>query len=364
MTSDHAIASGLDTTLSSGMFGDGDALAADRDTLVEGQSWALCESVPEVRPTSGLQALVRVAERADRDRAGAEVSFSPLELDGEAAGSPADDPTGPAPWADGRRAWFVRDWAHPRTDALLRVTRQVLDFSGYAGDIDGHTPARRDGEAVAAGVALLERALPAATGHTLSLVRLVCVLRCDIPSMYLTQVPETVFVSDGLLRGHSALVVGECLLHESLHEKYTLLRLVRRLMRPGQSDTAGPRVLLPWSLTMGERRRFGVNRLLSTLHVYAHLSALHVAVLATGAHREHHAEARARLATTYERGAYLAEALRFPEVVEHLGPDGTRLRDWLAEDVLAPAAAAGATAGLALAPYPTGTWNREDLVSP
>ncbi|MFJ2821928.1 hypothetical protein ACIO7M_12525 [Streptomyces toxytricini] len=362
MKSSPDIATRLDTTLATGAFGDGNLLAADRDTLVAGQSWSLRRPAPVERPASGLEALHRIAERAERDRAGADVSFTSL-TEGDGDEGAATDPTCPAPWAEGHRAWFVRDWDHARTGALLRVTRQVMDFSGYTGAIDGHAPDHRDGDAVSAGVALLAEALPRTTAHTLPLVRVLCVLRGEIPSMYLTQVPESVFLSDGLLRTHSPLVVGECLLHESLHEKYTLLRLVRRLVRPGQSDTTGPRVLLPWSLTMGERRRFGANRLLSTLHVYAHLTALHVAVLASAAHRDHHAEARTRLTTNYERGAYLAQALRFPEIAGHLGPDGLRLRDWLTEDVLGPASAAGAADGMSLAPYPTGTWNREDLVS-
>lgn len=361
------IASRLDTDLSTGMFGDGDALAADRDTLVDGQSWSLRTHPPVARPASGPEALRRVAERAGRDRAGADVPFAALTEGAAPARSadPADpaDPTASAPWAKGSAAWFVRDWHAPRTGDLLRVTRQVMDFSGYTGRIDGHAPTRADHDAVSAGVALLERTVPGTTGHTLPLVRLLAVLRCDIPSMYLTQVPETVFLSDGLLRDRSPLVVAECLLHESLHEKYTLLRLVRRLLRPGQTDTGGPRVLLPWSLAMGERRRFGVNRLLSTLHVYAHLTALHVAVLTRAALEEHHPEARKRLTTNYERGAYLARALRFPEIGEHLGPDGLELRDRLAEDVLGPVSAAAAARGLSLAPYPTGTWKREDLVS-
>ncbi|GGL50496.1 hypothetical protein GCM10014719_59750 [Planomonospora parontospora subsp. antibiotica] len=245
---------------------------------------------------------------------------------------------------------------------MLNVVRAVFSFSGHEEEVGEGCLIERDHYSLARAQEILVKTMPNLTANTLSLVRLLVVLRTDIPSWYLTQIPESIGLGENLLRRESDLVIAECLLHECLHEKYTLMRLVRALVRPGYSDHNSPGVMLPWSLSMGERRVFKVNRLLSTLHVYAHLSAFHSAVLRTPGLGAHHAQAADRIRTNFERASYINQALQWTEVSCHLGGDGHALRDWLDRTALGFVRETSDVLGLGLQAYPTDQWTHDDLI--
>ncbi|MFI6884487.1 hypothetical protein [Streptosporangium canum] len=348
----------IDDALCSTSFGNNETISRDFEILLDGLAWAQGTPPPIAAAKTGGNAFDRIAQRARVEATGHDLAWNGLV---SAAGAVSTQAWREVPWTAGHSLWVVADWSSPPAQQLLALTRDVFRFSSYEGEISGGDLQERDLEAIRCARELLEAAIPATTANTLPVARVLLMPQTVVPSWYLTQIPETIGIGQAFLRKASDLVLAESIFHECLHEKYTRLRLVRSLLAPGYDDKESPGVLLPWSLYQSRPRIFRVNRLLSTLHVYAHLTALHATVLESMP--QHHGESVERLRVNYERAAYLCDSLTWPEIGDHLGPDGRELRDWLRAEALVSSHRIASAHGVELSAYPTGQWTRKELVT-
>ncbi|MEV4380822.1 hypothetical protein [Streptosporangium sp. NPDC049644] len=354
------VRSEIDSNLSSGPFGSYELLHEDHDTFLEGRAWAYhLESPPKTALTSP-QVLARISQRMNHDLTGYDLPWDRLS---PMLGETAERWTSPAPWLDGHPVWTITDWADADARQLLSLMREIFRFSAFDGEFQAGSVSSDDMAKVRRACSILQEAIPHISANTLPLVRLLLMPDTMVPSWHLMQIPESIGIGQTFLRQASDLVIAESILHECLHEKYVQLRLVRGLLASCYTDDSSPGVLLPWTLTQPRKRIFKVNRTLSTLHVYAHLTAFHAAVLETPELVEHHPEASARIRLNYERGAYLSEALSWREISNHLGSDGDHLHKWLESNALAPARKLARDREIGLRPYPTERWSRRELVS-
>lgn len=349
---------GIDAALCSTSFGNHKAISRDFDILLDGLAWAQDTNPPITATKTGGDAFDRITQRARIEATGHDLAWNGLA---RALGAASPQAWREIPWAAGHSVWVVEDWSAPAAEQLLALTRDVFRFSSYDGEITARDLQERDLEAIERARELLEAAIPATAANTLPVAHVLLMPQTVVPSWYLTQIPETIGIGQDFLRKASSLVLAESIFHECLHEKYTRLRLVRSLLAPGYHDDESPGVLLPWSLHQSRPRIFRVNRLLSTLHVYAHLTALHATVLESKP--QHHRESVDRLRLNYERAAYLCDSLTWPEIGDHLGPDGRELRDWLRAEALVSARRIARAHGIELSAYPTDQWTRKELVT-
>jgi hypothetical protein len=365
------LADRIDRELSAGPFGDAHGLLRDKELYYTGVAWAHSMEAPppwndpagggfDPLPSSfGRSALDMVRQPPVPFRT---LSDFPLSDRGSHHRTRARSVVRRRA-AEGDPGLLV-DWtADPAPSAVLRVAREVLAHSGFTGAIDPHTPSSGEAAAVDTGLSTAHALLPAVAATTFPFVSTVLVLRCTIPSMHAVQLPEMIMVGRELLARPSP-VVGEALLHESLHEKWNIARLTRRLMADGYTDAASPRVYLPWSPSDGGRRNFNAARLLSTLHVYAHLAAYYVAALgAASPSAPETAELARRAQRNFERAAFLESALRFERVDGQLGPDGRAMRDWLASVCLRPVQDTPGELSLDWRPFPVPDMTEQELVT-
>jgi len=174
-----------------------------------------------------------------------------------------------------------------------------------------------DVAAVTEAIALLGRVMPRVCANTVGLAPRLVKIANDIPSMHLSGSPGFVYVAERVLGGDT-WVLADALLHESLHEKSSLLRKFRGLLRPSYREATSATTFLPWSVDYGEERHFSTWRLLSAGHVYVHLYVLRCAL---GLRRE------ARI--PHDRARFMLDALARPEHDTDLDADGRRMREWL-----------------------------------
>lgn len=347
----------VDIALSSGPFGDGDQLALDANTLLQGRRWTRgADALPHpVRNSYDMAS--RLGSRAELDAFNAPLGHSALS---ETIAADVESWAAPLPWLAGETCWTVTDWAHGGSEAVLTVMRDRLAESGYHRPI---LPCRDSSvnavaEAFPQALRLLDDCLPGVSHATLPLVHLVAVVDTHINSWYIAQIPQTIGLGEGFLRQCSATELAESLLHECLHEKYSLIRDLRSILCAGQSDATGLGVRLPWSNSLGERRVFRIGRVLSTLHVYAHLAAFHARLTRDPSLR---GQAIGRLSTALTRAQFFLEMLNAPELRELLTREGLAFVDWMRVFAVGYAEQAASLLQLNLEHYDVGRMREEFL---
>ncbi|UXY31064.1 hypothetical protein [Streptomyces sp. HUAS TT20] len=308
-----------------GVVADADALLADRDVLYSGAAGATGLGDPKdlrnLPDGDGIAACLRRCA-IDRKLGGADpMSRTPRAWR-------TYDSTALRVHAAPALRIYVRDWITDSAAAVFeRHFVSVMTEQGIGEHARPFRVTTDDGIRVSRAVLLLRDLVPENTDSVLPFVHQIVVLDSPIPSLYLTQVPETVFVSAATLHGDT-LGLADALLHESLHEKMAVLRLTRRLVRPGYTDERSARVLLPWNLDQATPRWFTAGRVISAAHVYTHLAVLHATALRQGRPDETGCGSRTvrqRLATAVERAGFLLDSLELHSVRREFGPDGLLL---------------------------------------
>ncbi|MGW7384458.1 hypothetical protein [Streptomyces sp. NPDC054794] len=317
------------TWATTGVVADAGALLSDRDVLYSGAARATGLDDPlELRLAAEGDRIPVCLRRCalDRQLAGAEHGISALRKWTAYGSTALRVQAAPECWI------HARDWIPDSAGAVFeRLFVSAMARQGIGEHARPSEVTPDDEIRVSRAMLLLDELVPEIAAGVLPFVHQIVVLDSPIPSLYLTQVPETVFVSAATVHGDT-LGLADALLHESLHEKMAVLRLTRRLMRPVYTDEHSARVLLPWSLAHATPRWFNAGRVISAAHVYVHLAVLHATALRAG-HPQRTGCApqtvRRRLTTAVERGAFLLGSLELDGVRREFGPDGLVLHQKL-----------------------------------
>ncbi|MFE0516912.1 hypothetical protein [Streptomyces sp. NPDC058964] len=308
-----------------GVVADADALLSDRDVLYSGAAVATGLGDPkDLRNPPDGDGIPACLRRCAIDR----------KLGGADPGSRALRPwrwygsTALRVEAEPALRIHARDWISDSAAAVFeRHFVSAMTEQGIGAHARPFRVTANEEIRISKAVVLLRELVPEIAGSVLPFVHQIVVLDSPIPSLYLTQVPETVFLSAATVHG-DALGLADALLHESLHEKMAVLRLTRRLVRPGYTDEHSARVLLPWSLGQAAPRWFNAGRVISAAHVYTHLAVLHATALRrgrTGRTGCGPQAVRKRLAAAVERGGFLLAAIELDSIRREFGPDGQLL---------------------------------------
>ncbi|MFE0514851.1 hypothetical protein [Streptomyces sp. NPDC058964] len=126
----------------------------------------------------------------------------------------------------------------------------------------------------------------------------------------------------------SPLKTADAVLHEAAHQKFYDLLVCRRLVNPDYNYLGGALFGIPWNPVAGERRRMDCLRVLSTIHVYAHLLELLLSVREAGL--SDRGECDGMLTEYWQRAQFFDTAVRSGVVRTALGPDARAMVDWLA----------------------------------
>lgn len=350
----HATSS-IDATLSLGAFGQASAITDDVNVWLQGMAWAWSAAAPAQRVSTSGEAVERIWQRATL-----EAQVAPSRVRTLNTVPMVRHGWSPVTWS-GANAWVLADGREPAAEALRSWILEVLRYSHYEGPLEAVALTSQDTDQIAQAVALLEKATPRLVSSTLPVTKLIVVYETPIASWYMSQLPEVLGLSLNSLRGRTLLFLAEHILHECLHEKYNMLRLARPMVDASYDDARAPGVFLPWSPSEGERRVFRPDRLMSTLHVYSHLAALHAEVLRTDAYFDRD-EAAHRLQKCYERADYIASSLTWSPVAAQLGRDGVRFVSWLREQALAPALSVADSYGYRIKPFDMPSRPEEEFI--
>ncbi|MGW7384461.1 hypothetical protein [Streptomyces sp. NPDC054794] len=147
-----------------------------------------------------------------------------------------------------------------------------------------------------------------------------------IESAFIVPAPFVSVLNTRVLAG--ALKAADAILHEAAHQKFYDLLVCRRLVRPDHNYLSGAVFGIPWNPVAGERRRMDCLRILSTIHVYAHLLELLLSVQAAGLADPD--ECDGLLTEYWQRAQFFDTAARSEVVRSALGPDARAMVEWIA----------------------------------
>lgn len=245
-------------------------------------------------------------------------------------------PQAPVAIGTARAAWYAKlipalDKGKP-VDGATTFMSTVDGELGGLGDLMAYAfasvglgepiPHRADAagqQALAAAVGLLEEVLPRVAEQVLPFVSVGVVVENPIPSMYLSQTPEVIYVGHRMLE-RQTWELADAILHESLHDTSELARQVRHLFVPAYSEENSATTLLPWSVKQPTKRYFTTWRLLSACHVYVHLAGFRRAVDGPSAEE---------IQVPAERARFMLDHLLAPPHFDSLGEDGRVFVKWM-----------------------------------
>lgn len=325
--------------LAAGIFGHAVPLRGDISKYLDGIAWSCGLDRLDKEHEDGLgAALTDATERANLE-AKIDTSRFPVLPDIRSIKTGWRE----LPWPT--EAWTLGSWTDPAARQLFEWITGVLRGSNYDGTLNKVALDDDDIRRIEFAVAILKKATPALAENSLPLIKILCVAETSIASWHMSQFPHAISISSDCLRSRTLLFLAEHLLHECLHEKYNMLRARQPYMLSPFDDSSSPGVLLPWSEQEGERHVFQVDRLVSTLHVYAHLAYFHARVLASAAYSDL-PEAETRLQKNYERASFLAGALQWTDTNADLTEDGRELTAWLITNGLTAARRVAGSVGV------------------
>jgi hypothetical protein len=137
--------------------------------------------------------------------------------------------------------------------------------------------------------------------------------------------PGIVFLSPDVVT--SGAVVAEALLHEALHLKFLDIDYVSPLFALGFRQESSPRVTPVWHLNNPGYGNWPVDRLLTSMHVYASLAVYFDAASSTDAGRELYPQAAGRAAQCRSRAAWLSTTAQ--GYLDHLSEPGRDFVAWI-----------------------------------
>ncbi|MCX5395096.1 hypothetical protein [Streptomyces sp. NBC_00094] len=316
--------------LANGPYGDGPSIRSDSDALFDGLTELLTPpgkqnltysrvptSARKARLRAELEKVLRGAPSATRDQAltATLAPSSPLTADADFSVSlrvlGIDTPA-----SDQDIRWITEEAVHD------------LRAEGYGAETPEFDPSLFQQERIDEAKEFLSSALGRVATETLPFSGNVLILAGTFDSAYLTPTPLTIVVNERILR--DPVYLAESLLHETLHQKFGDLLLVRRLLPPQYTPTSGPFLNIPWNPTPEGPRQMDSVRVLSTLHVYTHLSLFHLTLHAMGSGD-----------TTPEKvSEYIARAHFFAHVAgtamvgAHTGPESEAFTEWLGDALM------------------------------
>ncbi|MCC3766711.1 hypothetical protein [Streptomyces sp. UNOC14_S4] len=173
--------------------------------------------------------------------------------------------------------------------------------------------------ALTAAVRLLEDVFPEVSAHVLPLVSVGIAVENPVPSMYLSQTPEVIYVGHRMLE-RETWELADAILHEALHDVSELAHQIRHLLVHSYVEHESATTLLPWSVKQPTRRYFSTWRLLSACHVYVHLAGFRRSVVGPTAEQIEVPTSRAR---------FMLDHLLASPHAESLGEDGRLLVEWM-----------------------------------
>ncbi|MFH8339163.1 hypothetical protein [Streptomyces sp. AM6-12] len=174
-------------------------------------------------------------------------------------------------------------------------------------------------QALTAALDLLGEVFPRVAAQVLPFVSVGIVVENPVPSMYLSQTPEVIYVGHHMLE-RDTWELADAVLHESLHDVTELARQVRQVLVPSYTEDTSATTLLPWSVKQPTKRYFSTWRLLSACHVYVHLAGFRRSVIGPSAEQ---------IEVPTERAQFMLDHLLASPHRDNLGEDGRVLVEWL-----------------------------------
>ncbi|MFE9023922.1 hypothetical protein ACFYNL_35895 [Streptomyces sp. NPDC007808] len=280
---------------------DGAALLRDRAALLDG--WSEIYELAPAPAAHGSRA-TRVARAAWYGRL---ITSLPVGTTLDALPrstfetGPVDSGGDGAPWAD-----------------LAHLVEFAFEGMGL-GRPHPHPLDRTSRQSLTAAVDLLGEAFPRVAAGVLPFVSVGIVVQNPVPSMYLSQTPEVIYVGHHMLE-RDTWELADAILHESLHDVTELARQVRHVLVPSYTEDTSATTLLPWSVKQPTKRYFSTWRLLSACHVYVHLAGFRRSVIGPSAQQVEVPTVRAR---------FMLDQLLASPHQDNLGEDGRVLVEWL-----------------------------------
>ncbi|WP_406346883.1 hypothetical protein [Streptomyces sp. NBC_00648] len=237
----------------------------------------------------------------------------------------------------------IADGNTPRNEVVVPGFRYVLagdwadDAAGRAvqdrisKDLSPHTCSyvgAAEGEArqMADGISLLMNSVGDLGASVLDTVSgAVLVTDCPIDSAFLMPVPCASIINTRLLA--DPLALADAVFHESCHQKFYDILLCRRVVNEGYGFLDGALFDVPWRPIGGKKRQMDCLRILSTLHVYAHL--LEFLLSMEGDMEGGSMSLESRLEEYWRRASFFLELSRTATLRNGLGPDAGDMADWL-----------------------------------
>lgn len=281
---------------------DGESLLRDRVALLDG--WSEIYGQPPA-PAADEAVSARVA------RASWYAGLMPGLPNGEILDGIAE-----SAFAVSSKAYPVHcDGAYSGLGNLVRFAFRDLGL----GEPTLHPLDRDARQKLAAAVRLIEQVFPRVATNALPCVSVGLVVENPIPSMYLSQTPEVIYVGHRMIE-RDVWEIADAILHESLHDASELARQVRHLLAPSYVEHASATTLLPWSVKQPTKRYFSTWRLLSACHVYVHLDGFRRSVIGPAADE---------ITVPTERARFMLDQLLASPHIENLGQDGRLFVEWL-----------------------------------
>lgn len=343
ITKDISTADEVDQALSSGRFGNGKALAHNIRILYTGVKRILDASIGYnlTAVMSSPSAAVQVVARATIDEAFAMLTSN---LEG-AKQKVAELKRYSTSLADGQNESnthsFPEQDLQPLSNwtssdlhqTIIRRMRDTMSRDGYTGKMKPVETTESHRKAIENAKALLNQLTPRVASSTLLLVRCLALIDATIDSGYINETPFMFMVN--VARLADPLQTADIILHEALHQKQVDIRLTRQLLHEGYDDVASEAsvdVPIPWGAS--SPRPFSVARGLAAYHVYVHTTLLHTAALEhlpnnPVLHSIGGEEIVRRLATTFERAAYLDKSLRSDIARAKMSNDASQFMAWM-----------------------------------
>lgn len=218
---------------------------------------------------------------------------------------------------------LATDWSAVEAGRALRavISEDLAVPHGYVAATPQHV------RAVGNGLRLIKAAVGEFGASIVSSVRgAVLIEDSIIESAFIVPAPFVSVLNTQVLA--SPLKTADAVLHEAAHQKFYDLLVCRRLVNPDYDYLGGALFGIPWNPVAGERRRMDCLRVLSTIHVYAHLLELLLSVW-DGSLSDRD-ECDGMLTEYWQRAQFFDAAVRSGVVRSALGPDARAMVDWLA----------------------------------